>query len=76
MHIAAFLAKNFLVVLHNLVWFILKARHRGKKLMEAEIILLNTTRTEPLKKSTEVDYKDSAPSRGKIHVVSYTFIWN
>lgn len=44
--------------------------------MEAEIILLNTTRTEPLKKSTEVDYKDSAPSRGKIHVVSYTFIWN
>lgn len=78
MHIAAFLSKNFPVVLQNLVWFTLKGRHGGKEVTEAGIIFLDTTRTEPLKKATEVIffYRDSAPSGDNIHIVSYTFIWD
>lgn len=78
MHIAAFLSKNFLVVLQNLVGFTLKGRHGGKEVTEAGIILLDTTRTEPLKKNTEalLFCRDSAPSRDNTHIVSYTFIWD
>lgn len=72
MHIAALLSSSFLMVLQDLAWFTLKGRQNRKEGTEAGIILLDTLEQRPLKQSAAVIlfYRDFAPSRDKMHIVS------
>lgn len=49
-----------------------------EKKLKKNIILLDTIRTEPLKKSTEIVLfqRNWAPYRDNICIVSHTLIWN